>query len=283
MVYDIWHWHPDPNIIDGLVANTILYYLAVGPARNWLAPGSRYPLRHAICFGLGTLALCLAVVTPLDEISEQYLFSAHMLQHILLIYPVAMLWVLGMPPWLLRPFFAMEWSRPLARFFTKPLVAFLTFNAVFYIWHIPAFYEWALRDSKIHFLEHASFLFAAFLLWWPLVRPLPELPAFHPGGQLLYMLAGSIIQMPLFGFLAFGDTVFYPTYRNAPRICFMDPLADQQMGAVLMKLTAMLVMFGAMVLIFARWWYVLEVSGRRRSPLKDRKGTAESAIPAVED
>jgi putative membrane protein len=274
MVYDVWHWHPDPNIIDGLVATTILYFLAVGPVRSWLAPEARYPVKNVIFFSLGTLALWLAVATPLDEISEQYLFSAHMLQHILIIYPVAFFWLLGMPPWLLRPFFAMEWSRPLARFFTKPGPAFVTFNAMFYLWHLPAFYDWALRDSKIHFIEHATFLFTAFLLWWPLVHPLKEQKVFHPGGQLLYLLAGSIIQMPIFGFLAFSNTIFYETYRNAPRIFkWMDPLADQQMGAILMKITAMLVMFGAMIVIFGRWYYKQE--GSRRRPL------GKKAAPSV--
>jgi putative membrane protein len=264
MVYDIWHWHPDPEIIDGVIATTALYYLAIGPGRSWLAPGKAYPWQKAICFALGTLALLLAVVTPLDEISETYLFSAHMLQHIILIYPVALFWLWGMPDWLLRPLVEMEWSRPLIRFFTIPLVAFLVFNGMFYVWHLPPLYEWALRDSKIHLLEHASFMVTAMLMWWPLVHPLPEMPRFHAGGQMLYLLAGSIVQMPLFGFLAFGETVFYPTYLHAPRLIgWLDPLADQQLGAVIMKISAMLVMFGALVVVFTRW-YIKEESGRKK-------------------
>lgn len=261
MVYDIWHFHPDPEIVDGVIASSVLYALATGPARTWLAPGTAFPKKQAFFFYLGSLFLWLAVATPLDEISENYLFSAHMLQHIILIYPVALFWLLGFPAWLLRPLLAMEWSRPLLLFFTKPLVAFLTFNAIFYAWHLPGLYEWALRDSKIHFLEHAFFMFGAILLWWPLVHPLPELPKFHAGGQMLYLLAGSVIQMPLFGFLAFGNSVFYPTYRDAPRICFLDAYGDQQMGAVIMKITAMLVMFATLVVVFSRW-YIKEEGGR---------------------
>jgi len=178
-----WHWHPDPGIIEGVVALCVLYAVAVGPARNYLAPGAQLPRWKPYCFGAAMILMLLAVASPLDDIAERYLFSAHMFQHILLIYPVALLWLWGMPDFVLRPLLEMEWSAPVLRVLTKPIVAFVVFNGLFYVWHLPPLYEWALRDSKIHFLEHASFIGGALLMWWPLVRPLPELPVFHPGGH----------------------------------------------------------------------------------------------------
>ena len=260
-----WHWHPDPGVIDGIVALSVLYALAVGPARSYLAPeGTPFPRWRAASFALGTFLLFLAVASPLDTISEQYLFSAHMLQHVILIYPVALFWLWGTPGWMLRPFFEMEWSAGLARFLTSPVVAFLTFNLLFYVWHLPALYEWALRDSKIHFLEHATFIGGALLMWWPLLRPVPELPRFHPGGQLLYLLAGSIVQIPLFGILCFSKEALYPTYRTAPRLFGVDAVGDQMLGALLMKLTAMAVMFTALAIVFYRWYLEDRGQVRRR-------------------
>lgn len=256
-----WSYHPDPGVIDGIVVLTLLYILAVGPARRWLAPQEKFSWLQASSFGLAQLILLFAVASPLDEIAEQYLFSAHMAQHVLLLYPVPLLWLWGIPPWLLRIPFAMEWSAPIARALVRPAVAFVGFNALFYIWHIPGLYEWALRDSKIHFLEHATFMGTSLLLWWPLLQPLPELPRLHPGWKLLYLLGGSIAQMPLLGILVFSQNVFYPTYRNAVRVTELSALSDQQLGAVIMKLSAMVVMFSAMVIIFLRWYYSEE--GRR--------------------
>lgn len=259
-----WHWHPDPGVIEGLVALTVLYLVATGPARNYLAPQApKLPLWRQVCFHLGTLLVFLSVASPLDELSEQYLFSAHMFQHVILVYPVPVLWLWGTPGWLVQPFLDMEWSAPLLRFFTRPLVAFLTYNFVFYAWHIPGLYEWALRDSKIHFLEHAMFMGAALLQWWPLMPPLQVNPRLHDAWQLLYILAGAIVQFPLFFLLAFMHKTYYPTYINAPRIMQLTPDMDQQLGAILMKLAAMVVMFVAVALVFGRW-YVRESDRARQ-------------------
>jgi len=262
-----FHFHPDPGVIDGLLVLVTLYLLAIGPGRSLLAPGEPFPRRQAAFFLAGVCVLFLAVATPLDEISERYLFSAHMFQHVLLIYPVAIFWLLGAPAWVLTPLVGMDWSRPLARLLTRPLVTFLVFNGLFYIWHIPALYEWALRDSKIHFLEHASFIGAALLVWWPILSPLSAFPRLNYGGQILYLLAGSIVQIPLFGMLTFAPTVLYPTYRDAPRLLSLTALEDQQLGAVIMKLSAMAFMFGTLVVVFFRWYSEDKARASRRAPL----------------
>lgn len=258
-----WHYHPDPGIVEGIVAVSILYFLAQGPARQWLAPDEKVSPRQVAAFVAAQLILLFAVASPLDEISDHYLFSAHMFQHVLLIYPVAFLWLVGTPAWIWRILFSMEWSAPLAQFFTRPTIAFATFNSSLYIWHMPGLYEWALRDSKIHFLEHAFFIGTAMLLWWPLVRPLPEQPRLHYGAQLLYLIAGSILLMPITGILVFSHEALYPTYRDAPRVTELTAVADQQLGAVIMKLTAMVIMFVALSIVFMRW-YQHEQGGTRR-------------------
>ena len=250
-----WHWHPDPGVIEGLVALTVLYCLALGPARTYLAPGAVFSRWRAAGFHVGTLLVFWAVASPLDELSERYLFSAHMFQHVILVFPVPVLWLLGTPPWVVKPFLDMDWSAPVLRFFSQPMVALLTFNLVFYAWHIPGLYEWALRDSKIHFLEHATFMGAAMLQWWPLIPPLAVRPRMHYGFQLLYLLAGAILQFPLFFLLAFMNKSFYPTYVSAPRIVQLNPMMDQQLGAIIMKLAAMAVMFISVTVVFGRWYY----------------------------
>lgn len=275
-----FHFHPDPGVLDGLLVLVTLYLLAVGPGRSLLAPpGTPFPRRQAAWFMAGVTVLFLAVATPLDEISEQYLFSAHMFQHVLLIYPVAIFWLLGLPEWTLTPLVDMDWSRPLARLLTRPVMTFVIFNGLFYVWHLPPLYEWALRDSKIHFLEHASFIGAALLVWWPILSPLSAFPRLDYGSQLLYLLAGSIIQIPLFGILTFSPSVLYPTYRDAPRLLALTALEDQQAGAIIMKLSAMAFMFGTLVVVFFRWYAEDRGAGSRRAPLA-QSGPPHSAAAA---
>ncbi|MBI3924333.1 MAG: cytochrome c oxidase assembly protein [Armatimonadetes bacterium] len=253
MNLDWVHWHPDPGVLDGLVVVSLLYAAAVGPLRRWIAPEEAFPRREACWFYGAVLVLFLAVGTPLDEIGEKYSFAAHMLQHTLLIYPVPVMILLGTPAWILRPLVSLEWSRPLFYFLTRPLVAALLFNVCLILWHLPGLYEWALRDPRIHFLEHASFIGVALLAWWPAIPRLPEFPGLHPGPALLYLLPMGIAQSPLFAFLTFSGEVYYPTYASAPRLWNITPIEDQILGGVLMKVVGMAVMFAAMAVAFYRW------------------------------
>jgi putative membrane protein len=185
-VFD-WHWHPQPGVIDGVFVLTVLYAVAVGPARRYLTSTGSISRWQILSFAVAQILLFLAIASPLDQISEQYLFSAHMLQHVILIYPVPLLWLWGTPDWIWRIPLQMEAFAPIVKFVTRPQVAFILFNFIFYVWHLPPMYEWALRDSKIHFLEHATFMGGALLLWWPLVQPLKELPRFHPDPPVRYL------------------------------------------------------------------------------------------------
>ena len=77
---------PDPGVVDGLLALSVLYALAVGPGRKYLAPDQPFEKKRAVSFGIGFLILVAAVATPIDHIGETYLFSVHMLQHVMLMF-----------------------------------------------------------------------------------------------------------------------------------------------------------------------------------------------------
>ena len=248
------HWHPEPGVLDGLVVMTVLYFLALGPLRKWLKPETEFPKAKAAWFMGGVFTLFLAVGTPIEELGERYLFSVHMIQHVILVYIVPVFFLKGLPEFVVRPFLEMEWCGPLVRFVTKPVVGFILFNVAFYVWHLPGLYEWALRDPALHFLEHATFMGVAFIMWYPLMPPVEQEQPLHDGVKLLYVLAIGIGQTPLFAFLTFSPTVFYPTYAAAPRIVELTPLQDQVLGGVIMKLTAAVVMFAALVAFFIRWY-----------------------------
>src|SRR5262245_9483948 len=141
------HWHNEPWLIGGLVLLGWLWAVLAGPFRARLAPGAPFPRAHAVRFYLALLVFYLAVGSPLDQIAERFLFSAHMLQHQLLIYPAAILFLLGVPPWMLDSILSPAVVRVPWRMLTQPVVAALFYALVVGLWHAPSLYDLALRNK----------------------------------------------------------------------------------------------------------------------------------------
>lgn len=249
------HWHNEPHLIGGLVLIAWLYAILTGPLRGKLAPGTSYPTRKAFMFYGALVIFYLAVGSPLDQAGERFLLSAHMVQHALLIYPSAVLLLLGLPDWMVRPVTAQPSLQHLLRFLTRPLVCGLVYILTYSIWHAPALYDWALQNRWVHILEHIMFFGAALFYWWPLLSPSKEFPPIRPAGQMLYLVAVVIGMTPVFAYIAFSDDVLYPTYAYAPRL-FADfsPTDDQLFGSIIMKVGGMGVTFIAFFTCFYRWY-----------------------------
>lgn len=246
---------PDPGVVDGILAISVLYVLAVWPLRRYLAPDQPFEKWRCALFFTGVAILILAVATPLDQIGEKYLFSAHMLQHVILVFLMPPFLLLGCPHWLARFLLRTDGLGRLLSFLVRPVVACFLFNFMLAFWHIPAFYELALRDSFVHLLEHVAFTGSAILMYWPLLDPGQLQKKDHAGIKLLYILGVSIGQLPLFAALTFSTEVFYPTYAAAPRY-FQDlsPIDDQILGGAIMKVSAVAYMFLGLCVFFYRWY-----------------------------
>jgi len=257
-----WHWHSDLH--GGLLLFTAAYLLCVGPLRGFLVqPDIIKPTKLQITsFLAGVLTMVFALSGPIHELADNYLFSAHMAQHILITLVVPPLLLLGTPDWLLRPLTRISVVMRLGRFFTLPLVAFLLFNSVFSIWHFPLFYDGALRQHAFHILEHLLFLATAVIVWWPVLSPLPELPRIPYPTQVLYLVLLSISQTPLFAVITFSNDVIYSFYETAPRIWDISPLTDQQLGGIIMKVSWIAVFLPAICIIFLKWFYHEETEDR---------------------
>jgi putative membrane protein len=122
---------------------------------------------QGIAFAGGLLAMFLALNGPLHDLSDYDLFSAHMVQHLVLIFVVAPLLVAGTPGWMLRPALGIPGVGPVARWLTGPKQAFVIFNLMMIGWHLPGPYNLAMAVHPVHIVEHLMFLAAAVLMWWP--------------------------------------------------------------------------------------------------------------------
>lgn len=257
------HWHNEPYLVGGLIFLGWLYALLCGPFRGRLAPGQPFPRGHAIRFYAALVIFYLAVGSPLDQIGERFLLSAHMVQHQLLTYPAAVLFLLGLPPWLAGAFLGERQSRGLLRLLFHPTICGLIYVTTLSVWHAPVLYDWALQDKFVHVVEHVTFFGASLFYWWPLLSPSRTYPAISAPGKVLYLIAVTIGMTPVFAFIAFSTNILYPTYEYAPRLIpTFGPAEDQLLGAAIMKLVGMAVTFIAIAAAFYQWYHSTE---RRRA------------------
>jgi putative membrane protein len=265
LMIDWRHWHNEPWLIGGLVTLGWLWAVLAGPWRARLvwrdvksaeeAASIPFPRRHAVRFYSALAVFYLAVGSPLDQIAERFLLSAHMLQHQLLIYPAAILFLRGIPPWMIDAGLKHAIVREPLRWLVNPVLAAIIYSLVLGVWHAPTLYDFALQHKLVHVLEHIMFFVAALLYWWPLLSPSRVLPRRQHGVQMLYIVAVVVTMTPVFAFITFSGHVLYPTYEFAPRIIANFSAADDQLLAgTMMKLIGMLVSLGAFTVAFYRWY-----------------------------
>lgn len=248
------HWHNEPWLIGGLVLVGWLWAVLAGPLRGRLAPTAAFPRAQAVRFYGALVVFYLAVGSPLDQIGERFLFSAHMLQHQLLVYPAAVLFLLGLPDWMIDPVLGRRGLRPVLGLVTHPISCAVLYTLVIGIWHAPSLYDLALRNKLVHVLEHLAFFAAALLYWWPLLSPSRVLPRRSYAVQMLYLLGVVITMTPVFAYITFSQDILYPTYEFAPRLFpTFGPQEDQLLAGVMMKLVGLLVAVLGFGIAFYRW------------------------------
>ena len=147
-----------------------------GSGAGAAGPRGLGPARLSLAVALGTLAL----VSPLDYVGEEYLLSAHMLQHVVigdLAVALAIVAIRGpltfflIPAAVLGRLARLAGLRAFLAFLLRPKVAFVLWALVIAAWHVPAAYDYTLTHQAVHDIEHLSFVLAGVLVWAQLVDP----------------------------------------------------------------------------------------------------------------
>jgi putative membrane protein len=244
-----FHVHLDVLVVLGAPAAT--YLLAAG--RHERATGERLePGRRARFLG-GVAVLLLGATWPVHDLAEGYLYSIHMVQHMLFTFIAAPLLVTGMPAWMWRALLRPAPVRAAWAFLTRPLLALIVANGVLLFMHWPEVVALSVRSELAHFSLHALLLGSAIVMWWPVVSPLPELPPISRPGQLLYLFFQSLAPTIPASFLTFGTQPLYPVYATFPRIWGIDPLTDQLIAGLVMKIVGGAILWVVIASIFFRW------------------------------
>jgi cytochrome c oxidase assembly factor CtaG len=235
-----WAWDPAWPEVAGVLALAGGYVLA---QRRF--PSSR---SRRVAFWLGIALLLLVFVTPLETLATEYLLSAHLLQNVVLAEWAPALLVLGLAP---------AAAAALARFravrvLTRPAVALPLWLVTYFAWHVPTAYDAALRhQSSLLVLEHACYLFAGLVFWWPVFQSEPR--AIGSGAKAAYLFAAFVLASPIGLALALLGSPIYDFYEQSPRIWDLTVLRDQQIAGIVMSLSEAVVFFGAFAWFFLRF------------------------------
>ncbi len=256
---DAWrHWDLHPSVIIGVVLLGGLYVLLGGFAA---------PRRRVAAFAASLFVLLASLNGPLHDLSDQYLFSAHMVQHLILTLLFPPLFLYGVPATLARRVIRPGWARALGVRLVRPMCAATVFTVPIVLWHLPPFYEAAMRHHALHIVQHLVFLATSVVMWWPVLSPLPELPRASYPGQLLYLFLLGIPMSVVGAMITLADTPLYPFYVAAPRVWGLSPLEDQQIGGLIMWVPGGLVFWLAMTVVWFRW------------SVREERGDAERQVP----
>ncbi len=240
-------WTVHPSTVIGLGILAALYVWSIKRT------GNRPRLYQMACFFSGLFVIFASLNGPIHDLSDFYLFSAHMVQHLLMTLVVPALLLSGTPGWMLRPLLKYEPLHKVARFVTRPVMCFVIFNVVIAVWHVPAFYNRTMADHGVHIGEHLMFMTAAVLMWWPFLSPLPELPRLSYPGQMLYCFLMIIPMSIVAVYIAMAESILYPAYSSAPRIWGLSPLDDQQLGGLIMWIPGAVVFYIILTVVFFKW------------------------------
>ncbi len=245
-------WDGEPSVLIGCTA------LVAG----YVAMMRRRASRQAGYFFAGILVLLFAQCSPLDALGDTYLFSTHMIQHLLLLLIVPPLLILGIPAWLAERWLAVPRVRRAERLLRQPAIAWLLGLGAMYVWHAPALYNATLAHANVHIFEHLCFLVTGVIFWWPICAPLSE-SRYAPLPAMLYLFIAAVAGSLLGIILTFASPGLYPAYLHPVDTrgflslirdgWGVSPAMDQQFGGLIMWVPGGLVYLSAIIATFARW------------------------------
>jgi len=251
VAFPTWHLHPDVLVLVGLLLGGYLLALRHESSKT----GKRAATRgQVVSFGAGMATLFVASTWPVHDLAERYLYSVHMVQHLLMTLIAAPLILLGTPAWLARAVLSKGKALPVVRAISRPVPNLVQANLVLVLSHWPLIVRGTVEFHALHFVAHAVLLTSALIMWMPVASPLPEVPRLQPLLQMVYLFLQTIIPTIPASFLTFGRGLLYPIYGTFPRIWDISALTDQQVAGLIMKIGAGSFLWVVITVIFFKWY-----------------------------
>lgn len=227
-----WDFHESIAIGTALLAAAYTWAIRRWHAQRGLSGVAATGAQQG-CFYGSLVVMYLSLDGPLHHLADELLFSAHMLQHMLLQLVWAPLLILGVPFWLWQALVELPGAGAFARFISRPWPAFWAFQAAMWLWHLPRLYNLALEVHAWHIVEHLCFMLTAVVFWFVVIAPLPQLARSLPK-RMAFIFLNMTAMKTLGLILTMSSVIIYPFYIAAPRVFGIDVLSDQQVGGMIM-------------------------------------------------
>ena len=244
-----FQWHPEVWVLVSFLTAAYVYMVRViGP--NAVPKGQPVVSRaNVITFVMAMLVLWVASDWPLHDISEEYLYSAHMIQHMMLSYFLPPLALMATPTWLARILLGNGGLYRGVKWFTMPVIAGVLFNVVVMIVHIPLVVNESVANGPLHYGIHVLVVTASMLMWMPVCGPVPE---FRIGvaGTMIYLFLQSVVPTVPAAWLTFADDVVYQAYDKPLRLWGISAVDDQQLAGAVMKTAGGLFLWAIVIYLF---------------------------------
>ncbi|MBR2570109.1 MAG: cytochrome c oxidase assembly factor CtaG [Paenibacillus sp.] len=270
---DLW----SPLMLIATVLIIILYLGLTGPFRQRFADSTPVPPFRKGLFIIGVLLLYFVQGGPVNVLSHM-MFTFHMIMMSISYIIVPPLLMLGIPSWL--------WRFMLDRAFVKklnwlmhPILTAVLFNTLFSLYHVPAVHDYVMLNYDVHILYYIALFIASMMMWWPVVSPVPEWPGITHVKKMGYIFLNGVLITPACALIIFAGDPLYSTYTDpdtwalAMGYCvagdpsqlissfggpeffnWFDPVEDQQLGGIVMKLIQE-TMYGAILAyVFSQWF-----------------------------
>ena len=228
-----FQFHPEVWLLMAFVIGSYTYAIRV-IGRRVHPTGEVVSRRELRSFVAAVVLLWISSDWPMHDISEEYLYSVHMFQHMMLSYFVPPLVWLATPAWLFDVALGGGRSRSVVRFFARPPVAGLLFNLVVMITHIPALVNQSVTNGPLHYGLHVLVVTSSLLMWLPVLSPDKSWQISY-GGKMIYLFLMSVVPTVPAGWLTFAEGVVYKSYDIPVRVWGLSATIDQQLAGAVMK------------------------------------------------
>ena len=246
------HWEPVPSIAIGLIALLVAYLWGTKFKFTW----------KTVTFIFGIANLWIGLMSPHDELGDEYLFSAHMMQHMILEFIGPAMLVAALPEEMVRSWIKIPAIRIAERIFGNPAVALTIATTVMLVWHVPPIYDITLENETVHIIEHITFMVSGTMLWWPVFKPIPE-GRLKPLPAAVYLAVAGFLASILGMIYTMSDVPFYAAYANPHDHHNLLPLfreqwgltqlEDQKLGGAIMWVICTLTFFWALMAVMIEW------------------------------
>ena len=228
--------HPEVWLLVAFVVGAWWYAIRfIGPHTPEVRAGAEVATtRQKRLFVSAVVMLWLASDWPIHDISEEYLYSVHMFQHMALSYFLPPLVLLATPIWLFRAIIGSQRAGRVISWLAQPVIAGVIFNVMVMVTHIPALVNRSVSNAPLHYSLHVGLVVSSLLMWIPIVAPDPAMRIGY-GGRMVYLFLMSVIPTVPAAWLTFAEGAVYKHYDIAVRVWGLSVTTDQQIAGAIMK------------------------------------------------